>query len=425
LLVGLLLATACSGAAEETLSPGGGVTAVAADETEEETVAADESEPAGAESEDAGAESDETEAADAEQAGDEAATTSDAASPFDFSAVDAAIGAFVEDRALNGAGFIVVHRDLGVIHHEHWGVFDEDRISLLASSSKMVTAGVLLHLDDQGILDVDAPIADIAEWGSGNPEITPAQLLSNSSGLVGLLPDLLYAPYLCQWISGTTLQDCGATIMTAAGDDADIVPPDTEFRYGGAQWQVAGAVAEVASGKTWYELIDEIYVQPCGLEVFGYNNHFDQIAGAGFTHPPAFASNPGQLVQSANPNMEGGAYSNTTDYAQLLLMHLRGGVCGDTQVLSPEALARMHGDRIGEVYGGDAWGADQGYGMGWWVYRDSGYLQDGGAYGSVPWLDLDEGYGAFLLTESDSGTAGELVDSIRQLVDDAVAAGLA
>ena len=50
--------------------------------------------------------------------------------------------------------------------------------------------------------------------------------------------------------------------------------------------------------------------------------------------------------------MEGGAYLTTGDYAELLLMHLRGGMCGDEQVLSQDALDRMHADRIGPQYGG-------------------------------------------------------------------------
>ena len=51
----------------------------------------------------------------------------------------------------------------------------------------MITAGVLLHLADDGLLDIDAPVAEAVEWGAGNPDVTVAQLLSNSSGLVGLL----------------------------------------------------------------------------------------------------------------------------------------------------------------------------------------------------------------------------------------------
>jgi CubicO group peptidase (beta-lactamase class C family) len=97
-------------------------------------------------------------------------------------------------------GLVIVDADDGVVHEEYWGEFGPDRISLVASSSKMITAGVLLRLQDDGLLDIDAPVADVVGW-AGDPAITTAQLLSNSSGLVGLGPNLAYPPYLCQFNS--------------------------------------------------------------------------------------------------------------------------------------------------------------------------------------------------------------------------------
>lgn len=338
---------------------------------------------------------------------------------FDFSAIPPIVEGFIADNELNGAGLIVVHRDDGVIFHEHWGEFDEDRISLIASSSKMITAGVLLHLQDQGLIDIDAPVADSVDWGAGNPEITVAHLLSNSSGLPGLIPDPGYVPYQCQWLFTTTLSECAASVFTTADDDADVVPPDTEFRYGGAQWQVAGAVAEAVSGKSWDQLIDEIYVQPCGLAALGYNNQALQLGAVGFDYPVAFGGDPASMVPSENPNLEGGAYVTTGDYGALLLMHLRDGFCGDTQVLSIEALATMHTDRLAS-YGGDAWSPDTGYGMGWWVDRTTGRITDGGAYGSHPWLDLEDGYGAFLLIEANSRLGNELGGLLYDPVEAAI-----
>ena len=337
-----------------------------------------------------------------------AATTSHPTRRYDFSAVDPIVQRFIDARGLNGASLVVVDRDDGIVHEQYWGDFDRDRISFIASSSKMVTAGVLLHLDDGGLLDVDAPVADAVGWGSGNPDITPAQLVSNSSGLVELLPDVGYRPYHCQFLAVGTLQACAERIFTTPDDDPDVVPPDSEFRYGGGQWQVAGGVAEAVSGKSWAELIDAIYIEPCGLTSFGYNNHFSQFPSEEpFAYPHEFDGELAQLEPTDNPNMEGGAYSNAVDYAGLLLMHLRDGVCGDTQVLSTEALARMHSDRIGPAYDGTT-PLGGGYGMGWWVDRTTGIISDAGAYGAVPWLDVDAGYGAVLIVESDGGSGGAL-----------------
>ena len=342
-----------------------------------------------------------------------------AVATYDFTAISPIVQDFIDEKGLNGAGLIVVQRDDGVVHHEHWGEFGPERISLITSSSKMVVAGVLMRLHDDGLLDIDAPVADVAGWGAGNPEVTPAQLISNSSGLVGLLPNPAYGPYVCQFLPIGTLQACAEQVFTTTDDDADIVPPDTEFRYGGAQWQVAGAVAEVASGKSWAALIDEVYVQPCGLDVLAFNNPFTQLEGEPYRYPASFDSDPSTLMPTDNPNLEGGAYVTTGDYGALLLMHLRDGMCGDNRVLSAESLDRMHSDRIMAAYGSDVWGS--GYGMGWWVDRENGRITDGGLYGTVPWLDLEDGYGAYLVVEADSPTGNALAGLLYEVVEEAVA----
>ncbi|MGA9277485.1 serine hydrolase domain-containing protein [Ilumatobacter sp.] len=349
------------------------------------------------------------------------ATEPDAAT-YDFSAIDPIVSDFVEERGLNGAGLVVVDAENGIVDEEYWGEFGPDRISLIASSSKMITAGILMRLADDGLLDMDAPVSAVAEWGAGNPDITPAQLVSNSSGLVGLLPDPTYGPYICQYLAAGTLQECAASIFTTPDDDADVVAPDTEFRYGGAQWQVAGAVAEAASGRSWAEMVDEFVVQPCGVDSLAYNNHFAQIGTGGFDYPVEFDSDPATLEATDNPNLEGGVYITPPDYAQLLLMHLRGGECEGGTVLSQQALDTMHADRVAAAYDGSA-REGTGYGMGWWVDRATGRISDAGAYGSVPWLDLDEGYGAYLVIEADSGTGNELAALLYDPVAAAVQAG--
>jgi CubicO group peptidase (beta-lactamase class C family) len=340
---------------------------------------------------------------------------------YDFTAVEQAIQTFMSDNDLAGVGAIVVQRDDGVVFERSFGAFTDDRIYLLASSSKMITAGVLLRLADQGLLDMDAPVAAAVDWGSGNPAITPAQLVSNSSGLVGLLPNPTYPPYLCQYIYTGTLQDCARQIFTTTADDADVIPPDTQFRYGGAQWQVAGAVAEAVSGKSWADLIRETYSEPCGLQSLAYNNHFVQLSGGNaFTYPIGFDGNPGVLKPTMNPNMEGGAYTDIGDYAKLLLMHLRGGRCGGNRVLSEAAVERMHTDRIAQYGGSTGNSILEGYGMGWWIDRDSAIIADPGAYGAFPWIDQQRGYGAFLALEDTSQVGGELFAQVAPLIAAAV-----
>lgn len=337
----------------------------------------------------------------------------------DFAPISPILDRYISEHDLNGAGLLIVDKDDGVVYERYWGDFSADRVSLIASASKMISAGVLLHLDDEGLLDIDAPVPDVVEWGTSNSAITPAQLLSNSSGLVGVLPELEYPPYLCMWEFEGTLEDCARHIFTTPDDDADVVPPDTEFRYGGGQWQVAGAVAEIASGKSWAELIDDIFVTPCDVPSLGYNNHYRQIGEIGPVYPPGF-DGPASLRPTSNPHIEGGAYITPRDYATLLLMNLRDGYCGDERVLSTEALARMHEDHT-TVYPG-ATQSPTGYGMGWWIDHETGRLTDPGAYGTTPWLDLEDGYGAYLVVEATNAMGNELAAELYAPVEEAMTA---
>lgn len=336
----------------------------------------------------------------------------------DFSAFDQAVEQFLVDQSLEGATAIVVHREWGVMHESGYGAFGTDRVSLIASSSKVASVAVLMRLQDQGLLDIDAPIGTyLSDWtGVGKPDLTVAQLVSNSSGMPGLLDNPTYTPYVCQYINSGTLTDCAKSIYT--GDDtADLLPPDTEFHYGGGQWQLAGGIAEVVSGKTWAELIDETYVTPCGMTHSAYNNHYLTSA---FTYPTQIMGDPTRLPPTDNPSIEGGMYTTAGDYGAMLLMHLRGGLCGDNRVLSESAIETMQVDRIGDVYNGST-GVDPtfpGYGLGWWVSRDvPGLVQDAGAYGAVAWIDNNRDYAAIIILESTATIGATFAMEARPLID--------
>jgi len=332
-----------------------------------------------------------------------------------FDSVDQVVGAFVQSQALNGAAVTIVDRDEGIIHESFHGEFTPDRVVLLASSSKMVAADVLLALQDRGLINLERPLTEFVDWADGNPEITAAQLLSNSSGL---RTEWSFSPYGCQWSLLGTLSDCGVEIMSTPADDDVVRAPDTAFDYGGAQWQVAGAVAEAVSGRSWADLVEESLSEPCGLTSLGFTNPWAALPnGAGNSYPPGFDGDILLLPTTLNPNIEGGGYANSRDYARLLLMHLRGGLCGDTRVLSESAIASAHEDRIARVYDGSA-GASTGYGLGWWIDRNSGRRSDEGLYGSYPYLDLEDGYGVHILIEKQSWVGSALAEQLFDLVDD-------
>lgn len=345
-------------------------------------------------------------------------------SGIDFAEVEAALTEFVDDNGLSGAGFAVVDAEDGLVFEGYAGDFTPERASLVASMSKQVTAGVLMRLDDEGVLDIDAPISEVVgdAWGAGDDSLadrTIAQMLSHSAGMVGL-SELRYAPYFCQFDADQEIEQCGAEMYSTPTDDGDVFEPDTRWEYGGGQWQLAGAIAEYASGESWSELVERIYVEPCDLSVgFGYTNHWASLAGGSTDYPSAYSGDPSQLEATENPNIEGGVYTTVPDYAALLLMYLRSGACPNGQVLSQTAIDEMHVDRIGAVYSGDARSGDNGYGIGWWVDRTTGRVFNDGAYGSQAWLDLEGGYGAYLVVED--GPGKRFKTEIEPLLDELLA----
>jgi CubicO group peptidase (beta-lactamase class C family) len=355
--------------------------------------------------------------------------------PFDDALAKAIAGynasAAGADKPIVGASSIVVHKTRGLVHSQGYGEFDADRLYLIASSSKILSVGILMKLADDGLVDFDTPISEYlgASWGEHKTNVTLAQLFSNSSGLPSL-PEIvalssnpsveLYAqlaPHLCQYMSAGSLADCGKAIYEDE-NPANNRPPDEEFRYGGSQWQLAGAVAEVVTGKKWSELVQETYVEPCDVPSLGYTNQFGQ-EGVSPLDYPGFMADKDMLPVTENPSIEGGAYITGPDYAKLLLMHLRGGKCDDNQVLSSAAVKRMQVDRIAEYGGMPSTGMGPspftGYGLGWWMNDE--LVADPGAYGAFPFIDKERGYAAMVLIELSSTVGGQITLAAKPVLD--------
>lgn len=339
------------------------------------------------------------------------------ASGLDFTAFDSTMNASIAASGLAGATVVVVQKDSGIVHLAGYGAFDKDRSFLLASASKILSVGVLMRLADQHVIDIDAPVGTYvgSAWGSEKASLTIAQMLSNSSGLVGLVDNPIYPPYICQYRHVGTLASCAQQIYQAP-DSGQVVPPDTQFRYGGGQWQLAGGIAEMASGKSWAELIRETYVEPCGTTTLGYTNQFSGVSRG---YPSSFNGDAANAISTDNPSIEGGGYITAADYGKILLMHLRGGLCGSNRVLSDSSVVRMQQDRIGQVYGGVTnKAALQGYGLGWWVDRaHPGVVADIGLYGATAWLDANRGYGVMILMEGNSAIGGNLWLATKPMLD--------
>jgi CubicO group peptidase (beta-lactamase class C family) len=97
-----------------------------------------------------------------------------------------------------------------------------------------------MTLVDEGKLSLDDPVSKFLPKFTGKKgDITIRQILSHTSGLPGDDPDI------------ATFR---ITLREAADQIAEVplvADPGKEFRYGGVSMQVARAIAEIVSGKSW------------------------------------------------------------------------------------------------------------------------------------------------------------------------------
>lgn len=339
---------------------------------------------------------------------------------YDFTAVDAAFQQFLDESTMfDGISVTLVDTDQGTVHEAAFGDHSLDIVVMLASTSKVPSVSLLMALNDDESLnyDVEAGIDNYLPWDGVYGDRTSVQLVSNTSGIPGLSGIADYGVHMCQFLPDVALESCAQLLYTV--ELPGSAPPGTVFDYGGSQWHLAGAVAEHVSNSLWSQAFDEYIAAPCELEVFQYGNMWTDL--------DAWNGSPDSLRGLDNPHIEGGAITNMRDYAKILIMHLRGGRCGDTQVMSADSVAFMQVNRTSEL------GVP--YGMGWWIVpgdeESATVYYDPGAFGAVSWLDTKRGIGGYVAiddyTRENPGAVyslvlNQIIPLQQQAVDEARAA---
>jgi CubicO group peptidase (beta-lactamase class C family) len=303
---------------------------------------------------------------------------------YDFTPLTELIQNTVDTVPLDGAAMLVV-KDGEVIYEEYFGEYTVDRVVGIASASKWLGAVTVMTLADQGLLSLDDPVSKYLPAFSDpdKADITIRQCLSHTSGL----------PEDCRsrWVPDITLMECSGEI---AGLEMEATPGSV-FAYGGTSLQVAGAVAEAASGKPWAEIFRENITEPCDMP------------DTSFPYP-----------SPENPMIAGGAYTKLWDYAHFLEMLLNEGVYNGRQVLSAET--------VREIISDQTFGIGP-YGLGCW--RGEGFdgetirASSPGALGYTPWIDLNRNmYAVFQIRNKGMNDVIEQIQvEVRNIVPSPVA----
>ncbi len=328
---------------------------------------------------------------------DEDGSTPPADTKPDFSEADRAFEVFLDESVVfDGISYVVVDAQR-MLHTGIFGDHTEDTVVMLASTSKVPAVMTLLALDadPEVSFDMDQPIGEVLPFEGVYGDRTPTQLVSNTSGIPGLRQLSVYGPHLCQYSSDEAVEfeACGQILLSVPLPDSHDA--GSIFDYGGSQWQLAGVTASIAANASWNQLVDQYLGTPCDLQVFTFGNMWEDLT--------QWDGTAASLRGQSNPNIEGGAITDLTDYAKILQIHLNGGYCGDNRVLSEAAIAAMQIDRGGVVAEDPV-----PYGMGWWIRTENpGLYEDPGAFGSVSFLDVERGFGGYVAIDDYTGTDAE------------------
>jgi CubicO group peptidase (beta-lactamase class C family) len=318
------------------------------------------------------------------------------------------VNGFLSSAAPAAGGMaLVVVKDGKVIENAGYAKFGAGTVVDVGSASRWLAAAAMMTLVDQGTLALDDPVSKyLPEFTGEKAGITIRQLWFYDSGL----------PTTDASIDDRTLtlEECVRRI--AAGPLSSL--PGTSVSDGSVSIQVGARVCEVISGMTWQEFFRVRIAEPLGMDSTSFNL-------MGFNR---------------NPNVGGGARSTAEDYARFLTMLLQGGVWSGKHILSKEAVAQIEQDQAaGSAIVATPYTtvasllpstsrARPGLGM-WREETDPGtatllIASCPGTYGFTPWIDYKLNLAGVLSMEYDLAKAAYAIMRVRQLVPQAIAAGL-
>lgn len=349
-----------------------------------------------------------------------------------------------------GAVTVVVTKDR-VLHLEASGFADlatgkpmqPDSLFWIASMTKPITAVAILLLQEDGKLDVAAPVARyLPEFAalktpSGQPAaITIAQLLTHTAGL-GEVSDAAA-------LEAHTLADLVPLCLARPMN----FEPGARWRFSQSGINTAAHLVERVSGLSFEAFVQTRILDPLGMS----HSTFRRTAEATDRLATCYAKNPvtgalepvppradvGGPDRPAFGNM--GLYSTGPDYARFFQMLLGDGVIEGKRILSPEAVKLLTTVQTGDLPTGffreeeqGSRGANYGWGFGTCVLRtphegvaamlSPGTFGHGGGWGTQAWADPVRGVAYVLMVQRSNfgnSDACELRRAFQQAASDAL-----
>lgn len=229
----------------------------------------------------------------------------------------------------------------------------------IGSITKQFTAAAILQLQDQGHLDVHAPIATYLSDYPNGETITVHHLLTHTAGIPEYLDPKLF-PDLAEWMR------LPATVEQVVSRFKDLpleFEPGEKFKYSNSGYILLTQIIEIVSQQTYTDYMQTHFFAPLGMENTGY-----EVPQAVIPHLAQGYLFVGDdtYMQSAPMDMSlpqgaGGLYSTVADLA--LWQQSILGNNPEQQVLSDSSVTLLSTSVVKMDGPGDALDAFYGYGL--------------------------------------------------------------
>lgn len=318
----------------------------------------------------------------------------------DLESLRALLKQAVDSGSVPGVSLLLAHKG-EVVFKEAFGNLTADQSVRIASSTKPVTATMVMILVDAGKLRLEDAITKfVPEFkGTAVERATVRDLLSHKSGILGQYPN------------GRPRSGTLAEFARGIAKDGRLIAPG-KFSYSGVGMDIAARVAEIAGGMPYEELIKKYIWQPLGMK----NSSFTLAAAPSSISSDARARNEGRYVSGG-----GGMSASLDDMAAFYQMHLNGGSYGGKRILTMQAATEMHSKQaVNERKIGDEFGGSE-YGLGF--YRDrvatNGEVltfSHGGAFGTMPYADTDRELVGIFFSQTSLANVKPLIAAVQEKV---------
>jgi CubicO group peptidase (beta-lactamase class C family) len=264
--------------------------------------------------------------------------------PTDRATLDSVVDQLVGNQLVPGISLLIVdgerviyRRDAGWADRESGRRVDAGTVWYTASVTKPFTALATTMLDRDGILRLDATVAQILPGlalGNGlDPSgITVRQLLSHTHGITGDGPVLYRTAY-----SGEI--DRSALTRAVAAHPARST--GTAYRYSNMGYNLLSLAIDSITRTPWQDVVRARVFRPLGLRSTWAR--VSEVPEGRLAMPHAFGPNGLERIRYGkhddNMHAAGGIVATTDDLARFLMMEMNGGRVGARQAFPADVIA--------------------------------------------------------------------------------------